>query len=436
MKQLLLILLLCFSLNGIAEEFTLTIRDEVDIPITRYPADGKQLLLMLPSEHGFQPGHAQLAQRLAASGIEVWQADLYAASFLPVSPSSLDAFSTQDIAGLIEGAAERANKTGKSVYLLSHDRGAVPLLKGLRQWQVGAADKVIDKNQKRLQGVIMISPNLYVGTPAAGQEIKYRPIAKQTNFNFYVVQPMLSPKSWQLPVLMQILEQGGSDVYIQPVKGIRDRFFFRPDASVAEDKAAEQLIHWIQRALPLTAHFQRPRALRTATSPSAPKADIKMDTATGPKTKAGKAQKGFRLYRGSFQAQDFQLADLQGRQRKLSGYRGKVVLLNFWASWCPPCIHEMPSMQALKDRFKGRPFEIVAVNMAEDRQTIRDFLKQMDVDFEILLDSDGRVLQQWKVFAYPTSYVLDADGRIRYAGFGAIDWAEVEVVKAVEDLLP
>jgi thiol-disulfide isomerase/thioredoxin len=118
------------------------------------------------------------------------------------------------------------------------------------------------------------------------------------------------------------------------------------------------------------------------------------------------------------------LKDLAGKTHKLEDYRGRVVLINFWASWCPPCRAEMPSMQRLKEKMAGKPFTILAVDMGEEADVVTAYIQTLKTDFAILLDSDGKTLKSWKVFAFPTSFVLDAEGNIRYSLFGATEWDE------------
>ena len=128
------------------------------------------------------------------------------------------------------------------------------------------------------------------------------------------------------------------------------------------------------------------------------------------------------------------LPDLAGKAQNLDAYRGRVLLVNFWATWCPPCVHEMPSMQRLADRWRDKPFLIVAVNMGEDAKTVRAFAAKLKVDFPIWLDRDGAALKRWKVFAFPTSFVLDRSGKIRYALYGALDWETPETMAKIEAL--
>ncbi len=130
------------------------------------------------------------------------------------------------------------------------------------------------------------------------------------------------------------------------------------------------------------------------------------------------------------------LRDLNGKPRNLADYRGRVVLVNFWASWCPPCRAEMPSMERLQQKLAGKPFTVLAVNMGESEEAVRTFLKEIPVSFPILMDKDGAALKRWKVFAFPTSFVVDPQGRIRYALFGPTEWDHPDPLGKITKLLP
>ncbi len=129
------------------------------------------------------------------------------------------------------------------------------------------------------------------------------------------------------------------------------------------------------------------------------------------------------------------LTQLDGGRVDLDQMRGRVVLVNFWAVWCPPCRKEMPSMARLADRLAGQPFTILGVNVGESPEEIRAFLRQVPVNFPILLDQEARSLKPWSVFAFPTSYVVDKRGRVRLGLFGSIEWDEPEAVARLEALL-
>lgn len=130
-----------------------------------------------------------------------------------------------------------------------------------------------------------------------------------------------------------------------------------------------------------------------------------------------------------------QAQDLNGVPHTLASFRGKVVLLNFWASWCPPCQREMPSMERLRLRMAGRPLEIVALDSAETRDEVSTFLSRMPLGFPVLLDADGSNTRRWKVFVLPSSFLLDAEGRVRYILTGPTEWDEGEALRLVESLL-
>jgi len=130
------------------------------------------------------------------------------------------------------------------------------------------------------------------------------------------------------------------------------------------------------------------------------------------------------------------LRDLQGREHKLADYRGKVVVLNFWATWCVPCREEMPSMQRLADKLAGRPFAVLAVDFGEGAPRVSEFLKKVPVRFTVLLDRDTSAATAWKVKVLPTTLVLDREQRIRYSVVGDLDWDSQFVEDTIKKLLP
>jgi len=130
------------------------------------------------------------------------------------------------------------------------------------------------------------------------------------------------------------------------------------------------------------------------------------------------------------------LRDLQGKEHRLADYKGKVVVVNFWATWCDPCREEMPSMQRLQDKLAGKPFAILAVDFGEGAPRINDFLKKVPVRFTVLLDRDTSAATRWKVRVLPTTLVLDPEQRIRYSVVGDLEWDSPAVEQAIRKLLP
>jgi thiol-disulfide isomerase/thioredoxin len=129
------------------------------------------------------------------------------------------------------------------------------------------------------------------------------------------------------------------------------------------------------------------------------------------------------------------LEDLQGRRHDLAEYKDKVVLVNFWATWCEPCRAEMPSMARLKSSLAGQPFEVLGVNMAEPLSRIEKFLAIVPVAFVLLRDRDGAVAKAWRAKLLPASFLVGRDGRIRYFVYGEVDWSSEAVRAKVLELL-
>ena len=128
--------------------------------------------------------------------------------------------------------------------------------------------------------------------------------------------------------------------------------------------------------------------------------------------------------------------NLRGEQQSVLAYKGSVVLVNFWASWCTPCITEIPSLRGLQDTLAGQPFRILAVNVEEGPFKVDKFTRLVDMPFPILLDQDGSAFDAWGGVVLPTSFLIDPEGRIRYRIQGPLDWASEEAVQTVRGLLP
>lgn len=130
-----------------------------------------------------------------------------------------------------------------------------------------------------------------------------------------------------------------------------------------------------------------------------------------------------------------ELADLDGKTHRLADYRGKAVLLNFWASWCAPCREEMPSIERLRAQLAGRPFAVLAVNVGESADAARAFAATMPLGFPLLLDRDTRASRAWGARVLPATYLVGPDGVARFSYFGELDWAKPDVRAVLERLM-
>lgn len=135
-------------------------------------------------------------------------------------------------------------------------------------------------------------------------------------------------------------------------------------------------------------------------------------------------------------AKDFTLENLEGSRVSLKDFEGKLVFLNFWATWCGPCRYEMPAMEKLWQKFKEEDFVILAVDVREGKEKVSSFVKENGLTFPVLLDSRGGVASTYGIRAIPTTYLLDPEGRIVGKALGARDWASQDAFKLIEQLLP
>ena len=135
-------------------------------------------------------------------------------------------------------------------------------------------------------------------------------------------------------------------------------------------------------------------------------------------------------------APDFTLPDLEGNQISLSTYKGRVVLLNFWATWCPPCRLEMPTMEKAYRKYRDKGFEVVAVSVdAGPKSSVKSFLRELGLSFQVLLDPDMETLRAFRGFSLPMTVVIDRQGVIRSRELGYRDWSDGESTKLFQRLL-
>ena len=383
--------------------------------------NGDTLLLIFPSEYGLQKADKALLNILPKYNIEVWASNLLESYFLPSSASNLEKIPAQDIQLLIK---KLHKKTNKNIIILTSGRGTIPVLRALASWPDAISPSY-------LTGLILMHPKLFTKTPEPGLTAEVMPSVKNTNQLIYLIQPSLSPFWWSRNITLSGLQKSGSDVFLRPLKNIRNRYYFRKDATQDEQRLAKKYPKLIASAIKQLKRY--PSKVRPITK----------GFQVSNKVTSVKKHRTLSHYSGLPTPPPLKLKYLNSTSTDqaydLSQDKGKVLLVNFWASWCPPCVHEMPSMQALDNRLNKTTkdsFRILAVNMAENKKTINTFLKtKVAVKFDILLDSDGAALKQWKIFAFPTTFIIDKKGNIRYAIYGGIDWLAPDVVKKIQALI-
>lgn len=139
-------------------------------------------------------------------------------------------------------------------------------------------------------------------------------------------------------------------------------------------------------------------------------------------------------YTGKGPTPDLKLEDLNGKIHDLNDYAGHVVLVQFWATYCTPCRTEMPSMNKLMKKMGDVPFKILAIDMGEEKDEVIKFVDEVKPEFTILMDPNGEAIASWRVFAAPSNFIVDAQGKIRYTLFGGIEWDSDKLVELLKSL--
>ena len=391
-------------------EITLATRGDTEFAVRVFPADGDYLLLWIAPEYGFREPHRELARQLPEQGIEVWQTNIAESLFLPDSTETLRGLDGRHVADLVE----RAHRdTGKKIALAGDAYAALPVLHGAREWQLRGAGTAY------LVGAVLFTPYTFASTPPLGAAPEYMPIVDASNIPMLVFLAQNSPGRPQFETLGKRLGANGNPVYRYPMPGIMSLFYEQP-SSAAMQRQAQQVPQRLRQMLPLLARHPVPAAVLP----------MRAATASGD---------GIDIYLREFSEPirpgRLDLDDVDGKRYTREDFSGQVTLVNFWASWCPPCVEEIPSLNRLQQVMKGRPFELVSINYAEQRDTVIEFMQRVAVEFPVLLDSDGRYAREWKVISYPSTYVIDRDGVIRYGVNAAIEWDDPALVRKLEALL-
>ena len=418
-KWLLLLILVspCFSLFATeALDLEVNVDGGPVINISHYPALSSKLIVWLPSERGISSHSLEVADRLADLNINVWVADLHGSYMVPANRYSIDEFPANDVLQLLIHAGRLGYD---EVYFLSAGRGAKLVLDSILQFSSNYPSSTL------IKGSILIHPNIYRALPGMGEEASFIASSSNSHLPIYMIQTQYSTKYMFTSGMRHQLEKGGSQVFTHLLDDVEAGFFARPpdDLSPSAIEAKKQLPRAIDLASRLLAQIKPGKLMITHQPGNFLSSEIPVREST-----LGK-------YKSDNRFLALQLPDLNGRKVNLKAYRGRVVLVNFWASWCKPCVKEIPSLTRLGKHFANKPFDILTVNIGESAERVKRFLNPNDKYFEVLLDEDGKAVRDWRVYAFPSNFLIDQTGEIQYAYRGALEWDSPEVVKIIESLL-
>ncbi len=407
-------LLLCSAPAYAVNDLEVPVLDN-DLYITRFPAQGEQLLLWIAPGFDSKTRAIEMSEQLAERGIEVWRVDLADSLFLPRSTSTLRSLSGKYLAGLIEQAHAL---TGKRITLVGRSYAAIPILRGARKWQQQQAKA--KSPGAYLNGAIFFSPELYATVPALGLAPVYVPEVSATNIPIMIYQAGNRSNRWQLNSVITSLQQGGADIYFKIQKDVTG-IFYEGDKSGAAAEAFLELPDEIPQVVNLLQQTPTP-----VTVPPLP--ERKQVESHG-------LDISLKPYIGKPVPLLLDLLDVNGQRVIRNSYKGKVTVVNFWATWCPPCVEEIPSLNRLREAMQGKPFELISIDYAEDTQRVKKFLQKVDVDFPVLLDSDGKVAANWGALVFPSTFVIGPEGYILFGVNGGIVWDSPDVINTMNSLL-
>jgi thiol-disulfide isomerase/thioredoxin len=419
MSRLYLTLLLLFtSAVDAYESLEIELDTGSSLSINQFKGAGKSLIIWLPSERGLGQGYIPISRDLAAMDIDVWAANLHESYIIPAGRDSLNEIDMDDLLALIDVAQSHDYA---EIYLLTTGRGAQLALKLAYLWQLK------NPQSSLLRGLLLFSPHLVQGRTEMGKDARYVEISAYSNLPVYMLLPQYSTKFARGVEIAHQLGKGGSQVYMHTLKGVHGGFHMRPeeDLKAIDISTREQLAQIVESALGLLSATRIQPVVRSG-----------YQLVEHLKTESDKPKTpSLHPYLGDSRPHSLVLNDLNGNRFDLAESSDEVVLVNFWATWCRPCVEEVPSLSRLVARMKGRPFRVVAVNIGESPEDIKQFTESIPVNFDILLDQDGRAVREWKVYAYPSNYLIDRKGNIRFAYRGALEWDALSVINKIESLL-
>ena len=397
------------SANG--EVRTVALSSGEDLTVEVFHGGDELRILWITSTPGIKPRQRQVAQALAQHNMEVWLVDLAESLFLPHSTQTLRTISPRVVAELINA---RLDNHASPALLISNSYGAIPTLRGIHAWQAQ------NPQTSRLLGVVLFSPNFFTHVPTLGSRPSFIPELTATNVPIYLYQEAKNGNRWHLPAVLEALQRH-APVYTEILPGVTS-MFYDEDQAPATHAALHALPEKIQHAASLLGRHQVPAQALPIASHETAITNSGLDSQLKP-------------YRGQIQPQPFSLMDAAGKRFEVRDFKHKVTVINFWASWCPPCVEEIPSLNRLKQAMHGKAFELISINYAETPQHIRNFMRKVAVDFPVLVDPAGKLAGQWNVVAFPSTFVIGPDGKIRYGANAAIHWDAPAVIQQMNQLL-
>ena len=219
--------------------------------------------------------------------------------------------------------------------------------------------------------------------------------------------------------LVEKLQANGSPVYTMLVPEVMS-LFYKEEPTEAMLRQAKPLPHNMAQMVKILEKHELP---------------VMPVTLTKRKSHNSGLDSKLQKFRGNKYPPDIRLEDISGNTVLKRNFKDKVTVVNFWATWCPPCIEEIPSLNRLRRSLQDMPFELISINYAENRNEVIEFMKRVKVEFPVLMDLNGEYSKQWHVVAYPSTFLIGPDGTIKYGVNSAIEWDTPEIKQKIVEIL-
>jgi peroxiredoxin len=409
---ILIILLMVFSGLATAADLLVTDLEDNDISVKVYPSDSEILLIWVVDHRERRDTFEQMLNNINQAGIEIWRVDLLSDYFLTRSDENQRTLSGDGVLALIK---EAHNYPHRQILIAGYDRMPLAILRGIRQWQETSP------KQSKLAGAVFFYPNLFGPTPLAGEDPVIDSVVEATTVPVFIYQPDQGYQRWRIKQVMESFWNAGSQAFVYLVPEVRDWFFMGVEDN--RGQGAKEATARIPRQLKHLSGLMASLPRKTAAEHEFKQKDYQP------------ASKDLVSFSEKPLAPGFSLTSDTGEWFSSQQYQGKVLLVNFWATWCPPCVEEIPSLNALLSEYLDTDFDIVSINYRETAKQLHQFTSKIPVNFPVLMDYDGKVSLLWKVFSFPSSFIVDKQGRVRYSINLAIDWNSEEVHQVINKLL-
>jgi peroxiredoxin len=375
-------------------------------------ATGKRLYLWIGEPAWPNNGDALVVKGLTQSG-DVWYLDTPEALFIDRSRITMRGLDGQFVKDLVN----LATRDYQEVIVITLDVGAVPVLRGLRSWQEQASETA----RNRFKNLVLLYPSLFVNAPVAGEVPEFYPITTHSALPITILQPEQGAQSNSIQLTDRRLRMGGSLVNTLQVPIATDGYFKYQDIRMMAKDAIQRIPAVVDQKIKRLQKLKYRVATMESIQLNSPESKI---IAGMVKLKHPKPMPSFTL------------KSLDGQQIRVpEDYQGKALLVNFWATWCPHCVEEIPSMNRALDHLAPDRFAMISVSYKDTQPIMEAFVKDVKVSFPILMDFDGKVSEDWKVFAYPSSFLIDANGHIHYAINSGSIWDSPEMLSYLREVM-